>query len=207
LTLHRTVVGVVLTIAVLAAPSVVAQQPSAASSYEAEPSVLQAPCCRFVNFYLWPSEPQHYRCCSGLPDQVVSPALGGPAPGAVPPTYDRVVVTPNASNPRIVRRSSEPICVNLSQLTPIERLLSQTVFGGSCVDFVTYDHFPCSCQTFCNDASWLCNCPGVPAGELPEIKPQDSLGSQPEFLSTTCIPCNTQSTCSSGAPPPGKSPS
>lgn len=206
MTLRRAAAATAVVLSLLwTVPSALAQEP-AASSYEAEPSALLAPCCRFVNYYLWPSEPQHYRCCVTRP-QELAPLTGGQVAVPVAPADDGIVVTPNASSPRLIRRDAEPTCVNLTQLSPLERLLSQTVFGGSCVDFVSYEHFPCSCQTFCNDASWLCNCPGVPAGELPEIKPQDSLGSQPEFLSTTCIPCNTQSTCSASTPPPGKSPS
>lgn len=196
-----------LVVALSPPPPAAAQEP-APRRYATEtpdPSALVAPCCRFTNYYLWPSEPQHWECCAPLVEPVLSAELagGGTAPEpevAVP----RGSLTLNRANPRVGRRGVENSCVNLATLTPLERLVRQlrSRTRVSCVEFVVYDHFPCSCETLCNDPTWVCDCPGVPIGELPEIKPQDSLGSQPEFLGTQCFPCNELSSCS-GATPPG----
>ncbi|MGH9363152.1 MAG: hypothetical protein ACRD2T_14675 [Thermoanaerobaculia bacterium] len=163
---------------------------------------LGEPCCRFENFYLFPSGPNYYQCCSGLPDFVLENSLVG-VPSSVEQASPRSSVTINEKGGRALRRGVEQSCVKLSDLTPLERLLrSRLELFGTCFNFVVYDHFPCSCQTRCDNVDWLCDCPGIPPGQLPEIGPQDSLHSQPEFLGTTCTPCNTKSTCSGSEPPP-----
>lgn len=198
-------VPVSLALAVVA-PLAFAQEPGS-RGYEAEPTAQAAPCCRFVSYYLWPSEPQTYRCCVRQEPEVTLEGVGRSAAAAsAPSANDRAVVLPGASGPRLQRRTSPPTCVNLAELTPLERLLGQTAFQGTCVEFVAYEHFPCQCETLCNDATWSCNCPGVPLGQLPEIRPQNSLFSEPEHLGTTCIPCGAKSTCSGETPPPGDSP-
>lgn len=181
------------------------QTPSETAEYEGSATATPlAPCCKYTRYYLWPSEPQTYECCATPPDRVVAPALVAPAP---PESDPRGQVSVNEASPRIVRRTVEHGCVNLSELTPLERLLRSVRRSfGACVQFVVYDHFPCECNTECNDPTWFCDCPGVAPGDLPEIKPQDSLGSQPEFVSTMCFPCNSQSTCQGNPPPEPESP-
>lgn len=177
---------------------------------EAYTPVQFAVCCKFTNYYLFPSGPNFYQCCAAPPEFVVATPLtsGSSAAGQEAQRVNLPsTVTVNEKNTRVLKRGVEPSCVNLSELTPLERLLRSTrVNLGGCVEFVTYDHFPCTCETRCNDPDWLCDCPGVPPGQLPEIKPQDSLGSQPEFLGTVCTPCNTQSTCAGSEPPPSGPP-
>lgn len=172
--------------------------------------ISAAPCCKFTNYYLFPSGPNFYQCCAAPPELVVAnPLVSSPTASdqEALESSPRIYVTINEKSARILRRGVEPSCVNLSELTPLQRFLrSSRVSLGNCVDFVTYDHFPCSCETQCNDADWLCDCPGIAPGQLPEIKPQDSLGSQPEFLGTVCTPCNTQSTCAGSVPPPSGPP-
>ena len=172
----------------------------------ASPPVLLAPCCKFTNYYLFPSGPVYLQCCAPLSEPVAALPLSGPSAAAqeAPGESLQSTVTINKENARVLARGVEPTCVRLSELTPLERLVRS--LRAVCVSFVTYDHSPCSCETRCNDPAWLCDCPGVPPGELPETPPQDSLGSQPEFLGTICTPCNTQSTCADSEPPPSGPP-
>ena len=168
---------------------------------------LGKPCCMFQNFYLFPSGPNYYQCCSGPPDFVLENPLVGVPSGAEQEALrakPRSSVTLNEKSARTLSAGVEQSCVKLSELTPLERLLrSRLALFGTCINFVVYDHFPCSCKTRCDDnVDWLCDCPGVPPGQLPEIGPQDSLHSRPEFLGTTCTPCNPKSTCSGSEPPP-----
>jgi len=206
---HRgVVVAAVAGIVATAVSPVSAQQPTA-PAYE-QPTPLAAVNCRYVNYYLWPSEPQSYECCAAPEPPVLAETFGaaaGPEATAPQQTAPRGSVTVNRDNPRVGRALAQT-CVNLSALTPFERLLRQlrSRAFSSCVQFVVYDHFPCTCETQCNDASWFCDCPGVPPGQLPEIKPQDSIGSQPEFLGTVAIPCGSLSNCEGTIPPEGESP-
>jgi hypothetical protein len=167
-------------------------------------SASAAPCCRFTNFYLFPSGPKFYQCCSGAPDLVFQQLVS--TPSAADPEALRSKVTLNEKSTYIVRKGLEGSCVNLSELTPFEKFV-RTQANLHCVDVAIYDHFPCSCETRCSDVTWRCDCPGVPLGELPEIKPQDSQRSRPEFVGTICIPCNQQSTCSGSPPLPSGPPS
>jgi hypothetical protein len=91
-------------------------------------------------------------------------------------------------------------CVDLSTLTPIERVRRfSTKSLGSCTRFTVYEHFACTCETFCNDGNSIyCTCPGG----VPELTQQDSLRSRPEFVGTTCTPCNTASVCGGLPAPP-----
>ena len=209
---HRSVL-VAFTAGVLASMPVAgaALEPVAFADATQTPQVTQSkpdpvqlqPCCRFTNYYLWPSGPIYYQCCAAPPELVADPLSSGSSPAASEvPRLPPGKVTINEKNPRVLGRGVESTCVNLSELTPFERFVRSVRALGTCVDFVAYDHFPCSCETKCNDVTWLCDCPGVPPGQLPEIGPQDSLGSRPEFLGTICLPCNQQSTCSGDVEPP-----
>lgn len=150
---------------------------------------------RTTNFYLFPSAPKTYECCNAAEPVVVAGAAG--AAGAPDP---QSVVTPNAGSARVVASAPPANCVDVATLTPIERAIRASTVA-SCVRFVVYDHFPCQCFTGCAPGQcgvWTCDCPNVAPGELPEIKPQDSLGSQPELIGSICTPCSRLSTCQSG---------
>ena len=173
------------------------------SAYQEDsPGTVFAVCCSFTNYYLWPSGPEQYQCCVPQPEPVATQSLSGAPATATRPPADTPTstVTPNTRNPRVLERTVETACIKLSELTFLERL--RRLLRATCVNFVVYDHFPCSCETRCDNPDWLCNCPGLPPGQLPEIGPQDSLGSQPEFLGSACTPCSAKSTCSDAAPPP-----
>lgn len=150
---------------------------------------------KWTNLYLFPSAPKYYECCAEQRAPEIASALGGDGTRGEP---SRSVVKPNPKSARIVKTAPAPNCVDLSILSPLDRLLRLAQAElARCVRFVTYDHFPCQCETSCNPSNidWQCDCPNVPPGQLPEIKPQDSLGSQPEFLGTICTPCNSASVC------------
>lgn len=86
--------------------------------------------------------------------------------------------------------SSASTCVRTDSLSAIEKA-KLTI--GVCNSFVVHEHTRCSCNTNCNNCSvFVCNnCPGIPAGELPEVKPQDSLRSNNELLGTTTRECSS----------------
>ena len=154
---------------------------------------------KWTNVYLFPSAPRYFECCTGRQPPEIFRLRGAAVPQAAetqagdPP---RSVVKPNPRSTRLLKAVPTSVCVDLATLSPLERALRQAqAHLGQCVRFVTYDHFPCQCETSCVGQGWLCNCPGVPPGQLPEIKPQDSLGSQPELLGTFCTPCNNLSMC------------
>lgn len=162
------------------------------------------PNCRTTFTYLWPTEPRQYECCARS------------EPAEIFAQEDDQATTKKGETASIIKfRADEAMrldapqasCVDLSELTPLERILrdARKTFG-SCTRFVVYDHFPCTCENSCNDVNdFFCTCPGVPPGELPEIKPQDSLGSQPELISETLTPCGRLSSCN-GAPDDGEIP-
>ena len=167
-----------------------------------------APCSKLTNTYLWPMAPKYYECCTDRPELVVAAELSstldeGSNEGY--PERPRSVVTPNQHSASVLRQSVEATCVDLSDLSPLERTLRQPRVG-SCIRFVSYDHFPCTCETSCNPekegvSEWTCSCPGLTPGELPVIQEQDSLRSQPELMGQICQECNTASSCCNGDPP------
>ena len=151
--------------------------------------------------YKWPTAPRHFECCARLEPLTTTLAPRGDATpeGDAPP---ETIVRFLADERMRLQSAPQASCVDLMTLTPVERALRriQARFGN-CTTFVVYDHFPCSCENFCNNANlFVCNCPGVPFGQLPEIGPQDSLGSQPELVSEMLTPCSSKSTCNG---PPG----
>jgi len=170
-------------------------------------TAMAAPCRKLTNTYLWPTAPKYYECCTSRPELVLaaetSPTLGDDSDEGYP-ERPRSVVTLNPHSTSVLRQSVEATCVDLSDLSLVERALRQTRVG-SCVRFVSYDHFPCTCETSCDpeqeESFWTCNCPGLKPGELPVIKEQDSLRSQPEFVGQICQACNTASFCCDGEPP------
>ena len=140
--------------------------------------------------YKYPVGLKTYECCTPSDPLVLAPETAK-KPGAGPVmrfSGEGVIASAN----RIVTT-----CTDLSSLTPIEKIRrATTVFLGTCNQFSFYEHVICACENSCADVNaFSCNCPGLPAGQLPEIKPQDSLGSQPELIAETCTPCGPLSSC------------
>lgn len=170
--------------------------------YDADAPAALAPPRRFVNYYLFPLGPNFYQCCTEREDVIADVPLAAPsaageeASGASPPAG----VTIADTRGRVLRSSARTACIRHSELTPAER--ARRALTAVCADFGVYDHFMCSCETLCSNPNWSCDCPGIPAGELPVIGPQDSLRSRPEFIRTDCFPCNEQTTCDGAEAPP-----
>jgi hypothetical protein len=154
--------------------------------------------------YSFPEEePTQYICCYDQPPPEV--VLLFDTKGT---TYGRVVGLETAEMWMSLETtesvlSSDSPCVRLDSLSPQERLTIEGVplgFGESCNTFAIFSHFECHCNTTCASDEWVCNCPGVPVGSLPQAVPddfpQDSIRSKPEFISETCTPCNVLSKCS-----------
>lgn len=160
------------------------------------PEAPLAPNCRTTLVYNWPTGPRHYECCarSELPE-VLAPTDEPATSGADGPPES--IVRFLADEKMRLDAARQTSCVDLMELTPLERALRQVqATFGSCTRFVVYDHFPCSCENSCGNVNlFVCDCPGVPFGELPETKPQDSLGSQPQLVSEILTPCSKLSTC------------
>jgi hypothetical protein len=135
--------------------------------------------------YKYPFELKTYECCTPSDPQVLAPDTVDKNPGTSPITRFSGKGAVASAN-RMVST-----CTDLSTLTPIEKFRRATsVFEGTCNQFSIWEHVMCTCENFCNDPnSFSCNCPGLPAGQLPEIKPQDSIGSQPELIAETFTSC------------------
>src|SRR5918996_1105223 len=86
-------------------------------------SASAAPCCHHTNFYMFPSGPKFYQCCSGAPDPVSTQLMGKPSAAYQEALREsaRSKVTINEKSPYIVRKSLEASCVNQSELTPFEK--------------------------------------------------------------------------------------
>lgn len=152
------------------------------------------PCSKTTYIYKYPAGFRTYECCTPSDPQVVTSDTVDKKQAAGPVTrYLSEGAIASADRPATT-------CTDLSTLTLTERARrSASVFLGTCNRFSVYEHEICSCENSCADVNtFLCSCPGVPAGELPEIKPQDSLGSQPELIAESCTPCGRLSSCCEG---------
>lgn len=199
---HRTAVLFMLGAVAPAALPIPAAAQAPVASYDAGAPAALAPPRRFVNYYLFPLGPIFYQCCTEREPVIADPTLAAPAADGeeAPPASPPAGVTIAETRGRVLRQSARTACIRHSELTPAER--ARRALTAVCADFGVYDHFMCTCETFCNNPHWFCDCPGIPAGELPEIGPQDSLRSRPEFIETKCFPCNDKTTCDGAEPPP-----
>ena len=147
-----------------------------------QPEHAHVPCAERIQLYSFPlEEPVEYICCTNAPSPELAPLFN---------VQGRTLKSD---------MSMDTSCVRLDTLSPMEkiRIRSTTLTAAnSCRTFQgAFEHFPCECRNTCDDPDYTCNCPGVPKGELPMIVQQDSLRSKPEFLSTSCTPCGSLSTC------------
>lgn len=181
-------------------PAMAKDQPIDKSQESSQSVGAKVPCAKQIKTYLYPTAPKYYQCCVPLPELEVEKKFddNSSAKDQEPRQMEsNTRISVKGRNPHVLARGFEQSCVNLSDLTPLEALLrsKQPTLQDCGANFVVYDHFMCECQNACTDSTWQCNCPGVAPGELPEIKPQDSLRSQVELLGTISIPCNIHSTC------------
>lgn len=140
---------------------------------------------KFVNSYSVPGTAEVYICCSpdSMPDQVNAIFANNE-----PVTSKQINSQPNSN--MAVLNSTESSCVSKDSLTAIE--VAKLSASSACNSFITHEQIECECQsqcvTPCFDIS--CNCPGVPAGELPVVsETQDSTGSQAIFLGKVTTSC------------------
>ncbi len=162
-----------------------------AETKEYKVEVQQVPCGYLTKVYKYPTGLKTYQCCSPNDPEVIAPKTTENKPG--------IAVTRFVGSSAIAIANSElSICTDLSTLSPLEKIKNAfSVYRGACNRFSIYEHVVCSCSNSCGDANtFSCNCPGLPPGQLPVIKPQDSLGSQTELLGETVTPCNSESICS-----------
>lgn len=154
--------------------------------------VLHCPNNERTRAYTFPGPAITYTCCApnDFPSELQAKSING--------SSKNNQNLPEYSNPNSAKLfSSNNTCVRLDSLSAVERL--KLLQFSSCSTFVVHEHNPCSCTMGCGcgdggSRAWTCNCPGVPTGQLPEIRPQDSTRSSFEFLG------ETQSECSSVPP-------
>lgn len=200
MTLHRAALLFLFGALTLVGPAIQAAAQAPVASYDADEPAALAPPRRFVNYYLFPQGPIFYQCCTEH-EPVVTQAPAPPAADeGAPPGGPPAGLTIADTRGRVLRQSARTACIRHSELTPVER--ARRALTAVCTDFGVYEHFICSCETLCIDPDWSCDCPGIPAGELPVIGPQDSLRSRPEFIKTECYPCNKLTTCEGAEPSP-----
>ncbi len=142
--------------------------------------VLHCPGNELTRDYSFPGPAITYTCCSSndFPSEMQAISIN-----KLPKNDQSQSKDSNLNSAKFF--SSANSCVRMDSLSAVEKLKLLNI--GACNTFVVHEHTPCSCTRGCDcggggSRDWVCNCPGVPTGQLPEIKPQDSLRSNPELV-------------------------
>lgn len=149
-------------------------------------AALHCPANEMIKKYSYPGPAIEYTCCASndFPQEIQAIAV------------DKLPMKVQGSigkNESVKLFSSTNSCVKTSSLSTIEKI---KISSRNCRTFVVYEHSPCSCTRGCacgagGSRDWVCDCPGVSAGQLPVIGTQDSLRSKPELIGETTRECSS----------------
>jgi hypothetical protein len=164
-------------------------------SSEVDKVIFHLPKNKITRKYTFPGPPIKYACCAyhEFPSEAYHEF-----PSELQAIFiDKLPVKDRSQskspNSAALFSSANP-CVKLDSLSFVEKtILFQQ--SRSCNTFVSHNHRPCSCTIGCGGSSepvqWVCDCPGIPAGQLPEIKQQNSIRSNYEFVGEILSACSS----------------